>query len=239
MQRQVPVDVAELQTERDRMRAENAMLSRKLEVRVRELKARIAEQSAEVARHRNRLEQMAASLRKGETMTEERVAELKALRDQVALYEAELAQRTGTMQSLSNTVEVRDEEMSRQQRKVAALTSEITARDKLIADLQARLEAAQRPIEDQITEVEKRSEALATEIKSLDENWSKKVEEVESAPLLELAKPEAAKPAADGAEAAQAATSVVPPPPPPRGSGNVVSLAARIKALQKDLSRHS
>ncbi len=180
---------------------------------------------------------MAASLRKGETMTEGRAAELKTLREQVALYEAELAQRTGTMQSLSSTVEARDEERSLQQRKVATLTSEIAARDKLIADLQARLEAARRPIEDQITEVEKRSDALAAEIKSLDENWSKKVEEVENMPLLELAKPEvAAEPAA---EAAQTAPSAAPPPPPPRASGNVVSLAARIKALQKDLSRHS
>ena len=60
MARKVPGTVSELQTERDSMRAENAMMARKLEVRLGELKAKLAEQTAEVSRHRNRIEILAA-----------------------------------------------------------------------------------------------------------------------------------------------------------------------------------
>ena len=44
MQRQVPSTVTELQSERDRLRAEYAMLSRKLGLRLSDIKMRMAEQ---------------------------------------------------------------------------------------------------------------------------------------------------------------------------------------------------
>src|SRR5262249_23670962 len=55
-QRAAPSAMAELQADRDRLRAEYAMLSRKLELRLQDLKTRLAEQMAEVARSRNRID---------------------------------------------------------------------------------------------------------------------------------------------------------------------------------------
>lgn len=62
--RALPADIARLESERDRLRAENAMLTRKLEVREKDLKARLAERMSELARYRNRLDQATAENRR-------------------------------------------------------------------------------------------------------------------------------------------------------------------------------
>ena len=62
MQRQVPSTVAELHTERDRLRAEYALLSQKLGARVESARASMAEQMAEVNRTRNRIETLVIEL---------------------------------------------------------------------------------------------------------------------------------------------------------------------------------
>jgi hypothetical protein len=129
--------------------------------------------------------------------------------------------------------------MSRRHRDIAALNGEIAARDRLIAELRVKLDAAERPLEDQIAAAEKRSDAIAAEMKSLDESWSRQIEEVEKVPLPDLKKPEVVEPALPVETAPAVAVATAAPPPPPRAAGNVVSLAARIKALQKDLSRHN
>lgn len=60
MQRQVPSSLVGLQTERDRLRAEYAMLSQRLGARLETTKLQMAEQMAEVSRHRNRLHELEA-----------------------------------------------------------------------------------------------------------------------------------------------------------------------------------
>ena len=55
-QRNMPSSMIELQTDRDRLRAEHAMMAKKLELRLGDIKMRMAEQTAEVSRHRNRFE---------------------------------------------------------------------------------------------------------------------------------------------------------------------------------------
>lgn len=62
--RDLPVEMTRLQSERDRLKAENAMLTRKLEVREKELKSRLAERMSELARFRNRLDQATAENRR-------------------------------------------------------------------------------------------------------------------------------------------------------------------------------
>ncbi|PZF78496.1 hypothetical protein DK847_01400 [Aestuariivirga litoralis] len=60
MQRQVPSSLVGLQTERDRLRAEYAMLSQRLGARLETAKLQMAEHMAEVSRHRNRLHELEA-----------------------------------------------------------------------------------------------------------------------------------------------------------------------------------
>ena len=84
MQRQVPSSLVGLQTERDRLRAEYAMLAQRLGARLEESKLRLAENMAEVSRHRNRIHQM-------ETSEAARMAELRQLRTRVKELELSLA----------------------------------------------------------------------------------------------------------------------------------------------------
>src|SRR5919106_517696 len=93
-QRLGPSNLAELQVERDRLRAEYAMLSRKLELRLQDLRTKLAEQTAEVSRSRNRMERLAEELQARESALAQKENEFAALREQVARYEAELATRT-------------------------------------------------------------------------------------------------------------------------------------------------
>src|SRR4051794_32777407 len=80
---EIPAVVAGLRAERDRLRVEFAMQSRKFEVRLAAMKASHAEAMAEVSRHRNRLELLADASRKRETALAERESEVSNLRGQL------------------------------------------------------------------------------------------------------------------------------------------------------------
>lgn len=85
MQQQVPSTLVELQAERTRLRAENAMMAQRLGRRLEEAKLMAAEQMAEVNRHRNRLRHLESSTGGG-------AAELQELRAQVKALETALAE---------------------------------------------------------------------------------------------------------------------------------------------------
>lgn len=84
MQKQVPSSLVGLQTERDRLRAEYAMLSQRLGARLEAAKIRMAEQMAEVSRHRNRLETMESSWNEREEI-------IKSLNNQISDLTSQLA----------------------------------------------------------------------------------------------------------------------------------------------------
>ena len=76
----VPTVVAELRADRDRLRAELAMRSRRFEVRLDDMKAKLVEHMAEVMRHRNRIELMSQELTKRASVLNQREAESKGMR---------------------------------------------------------------------------------------------------------------------------------------------------------------
>ncbi len=71
MQRQVPSSLAELQAERTRLLAEKAEISQRLGSELAAARLQLAEQMAEVSRHRNRL----LALEAGEAQPRKRTAE--------------------------------------------------------------------------------------------------------------------------------------------------------------------
>lgn len=247
MQRKVPGTVSELQTERDSMRAENAMMARKLEVRTGEMKAKLAEQAAEVSRHRNRLELIAADLAQREKMDASLHAEIAHLKEQVATFEDVVSQRADSVQMTIERLQAKDREINQQADEIAALKSRIW-----------KLQAKTQPIEERLVEASEESEKLAAEIRALDQAWPEKLAE------LGFSDREAAVGSADpaGTQAAVQSETIAKPEPDPvpvngggppaaeirdepqparpphsRFAGNVISLAQRIKALQKTITR--
>ena len=83
MQKQVPTTLVGLQTERDRLRAEYAMLSQRLGTRLEAAKLKMAEQMAEVSRHRNRLETLESEWQTQEATVAGLNGQIAALNEQL------------------------------------------------------------------------------------------------------------------------------------------------------------
>jgi len=250
MQRKVPGTVSELQTERDSMRAENAMMARKLEVRMGEVKAKLAEQAAEVSRHRNRIEILAADLAQRDKVDAGLRTEIARLEEQVATYEGLISQRTDSVSATLERLQAQDREINQQADEIAALKSRIW-----------KLQAKTQPIEDRLAEAGEESQKLAAEIRALDQAWPTKLAELgfddraqaaaaTAETVVEREAGMAAEPAMMRDEtvpepvngAAAPAAEIRPEPKPARSAqsrfaGNVISLAQRIKALQKTITR--
>lgn len=231
MQRQVPSTVAELQSERDRLRAEYAMLSRKLDMRFSDIKMRMAEQMAEVTRNRNRVETLTGEVKK-------RDAELEAWRAKTAGLEAQLADMTRANEELGEEIGRLNSEMAglntslgERDERIAALHADLAAATSLAETLALRPEETVSPITRKIEELAHLSEEIAEEraadlplaeasrvagdlereLARLDRNWSEKLAELDKAK--------------DGNGAGETGKVT-----------NIVSLAKRLRALQKDVA---
>jgi archaellum component FlaC len=173
-----PPAVAELQAERNRLRAEYAMLARKVEVREEEFKLQVAEQMAEVSRSRNRIERLSAEIDRRDAILSERESEIARLKNTIGGLEAELNVHTGLEpqpgdaaaagMSLSRQLAERDQRIERLRAEVDRLSrarSEAVTRERTVQErLKGRIEdltALSRQIEEQ------RRELLARQSQSL------------------------------------------------------------------------
>jgi peptidoglycan hydrolase CwlO-like protein len=139
MQRSAPTTIAELRSDRDRLRAEYAMLSRKLELRMTDLKSKLAEQMAEVSRNRNRIDHLISELRTRDKLLHERDNELQSLRIQLGPLETELTARTAAVQQLKEQLRNRDEEIHKLSHTLEKLRAELTERNRQIAAMKKEI----------------------------------------------------------------------------------------------------
>jgi chromosome segregation ATPase len=228
MARRVPGTVSELQTERDSMRAENAMMARKLEVRMGEMKARLAEQSAEVSRHRNRIEMLVSDLARREKLDENNRAEIARLLERIAAFEGDITYRADTVQLADENFRAKNALINQQADEIAALKSRIW-----------KLQTKTQPIEERLVEAAEESDKLAAEIKALDQAWPEKLSELGFADREATAEAETPVEPVNGSAppAREIRAEPAPAPPQSRFAGNVISLAQRFKALQKTITR--
>ena len=229
MRQQVPSTVRELQADRDRLRADYAVLSQRLGSHLENVKARMAEQMAEVTRNRNRVQSLAAdvavrdkTIGDREMLIAGRDAEIAALRDRVAALELELAE--------ARAAASHDEG-------APAIARAIASVDTLIAaSLQQRIQRLAE-LSSEIAENQKQGAAAPDETATplLPEDLDEKLLQVEreTAELqkelarLDVARASAEAPGDDGTEAGGK---------PPAGD-NVISLAGHVPALQKDAAK--
>ncbi len=111
--REDPVTIAALQADKDKLRAEGAMLSRKLELRLNDLKTRLAEQTAEVSRNRNRVDRLAGEIKDRDGIISERDEEIENLKNQMVPLEQELVIRTQSAQNLKEQLRDSGEQLQR------------------------------------------------------------------------------------------------------------------------------
>ena len=107
-----PITIATLQADKDKLRAEAAMLSRKLELRLNDLKTRLAEQTAEVSRNRNRVDHLVGEIKDRDGIIAMRSKEVENLKDQMVPLEQELVSRTQNAQQLKEQLREQEQKLS-------------------------------------------------------------------------------------------------------------------------------
>ena len=239
MQNQVPSTLVGLQAERDRLRAEYAMLSQRLGSRLEQINLRMAEQMAEVSRHRNRMEILLTESAERTAKLQAAESEAETLRSRLASIEPQLDATIAEAQSLRQDVSVRDMELAALRRvEIGSVTADpavlasdsgipasqnrlkqrieqLTSLSRAIAENKEMVLAGIAPAEDTLI-VEKLNEAaretadLQKELERLDAEWSKRLNEI---------------------------AGVTRGDDTPGAVANVISLANRIRALKKDIAK--
>lgn len=233
MQRQVPSSLVGLQTERDRLRAEYAMLSQRLGSALETARLEMAAQMAEVTRHRNRLHEL-------EALEANRGADNHRLAAKVQELEADLAYVRAQEQALRKELMAR-QDAPRPHRpapdappvKAAAPVDDAEARLRQRIDRLTELAKAPPPddfiihappppedtvihappppddpeVTDRLSEAERQTEELTRDLERLDAEWQQRLAEAN------IAESEA--------------------------DANVITLSNRIRELKKSLGQAS
>lgn len=171
-ERSAPATIAALQAERDQLRAESAMLSRKLELRLDDLKTRLAEQTAEVSRNRNRIDHLIKEVEKRNAAITEREEQIEQLNRHIEPLEIELATRTQAMQQLKEQLRDRDDDLSSVTSGHSHLEVQIAERDQEIANLRDELanrEAKHKEIAVEAQSAQERLQGQISELTSLSQ----------------------------------------------------------------------
>ena len=267
--KQIPISMLELQADRDRLRAEHAMMSRKLELRLEDIKTRMTEQMAEVSRHRNRVQSMMSEMERRDDSIKNRDREVGALNAQVEVHKADLAACADAIERYANEAAQKDAELTKQAALIAKLSSNLRDKGQLVSTLGTELETALRigngkskpkadPTENRLLQRVAELTSISTQMSNQREGnpmlphhegnsaTSKGVETPSHQANLDQQLADTEREAAAMAAELQALDMMmttkappeiqVAPETPPKKSGamaNVISLAQRIRALQK------
>ena len=140
----IPVQMLELQADRDRLRAEHAMMARKLELRLEDIKARMTEQMAEVSRSRNRAQSLIQQLETSEATLTVRDREVAALNSQVEAHKADLEAGASTLSQLTASNIGKDLEITKLTQSVSQLTLNLREKNGMVGRLNEELQSSLR-----------------------------------------------------------------------------------------------
>jgi hypothetical protein len=142
--KQIPIEMLELQADRDRLRADHAMMSRKLELRLEDIKSRMTEQMAEVSRHRNRVQTMIQDIERRDEVLKIRDRELAALNAQHDVTKADLARCYDLIEKLKAEVVGKDGQLSQHGVMISQLSTNLREKNSLVNNLGQELQSALR-----------------------------------------------------------------------------------------------
>jgi chromosome segregation ATPase len=108
-----PLSMAEIQADKDQLRAEFAMSTRRLEMSVDQLKARTTSQLADLGKKTEAITRLKAELGEKSATIFALEAREKALKDQLHVTEDELATKTGNLRDAERTLAEKEEELGR------------------------------------------------------------------------------------------------------------------------------
>ncbi|OHV86030.1 hypothetical protein [Mesorhizobium sp. ORS 3428] len=181
----MPLTPAEIQAEKDRVRAEYAMTTRRLEMNIKSLKEKAAEQLVEIGRGREALKGMAVETKdKNQALSDlqaknaelkQREEELRNLSEKLAQAERTLEQRALDLQKLEQMYDDASFASSNRQIELVARESELDKLANDIAVLRSQRKEADRRTQEIAAEGKAARDALKAEKKRVAE-LDKKVE---------------------------------------------------------------
>lgn len=221
MQSQIPSTAGELHTERDRLRAEYALLSQKLGARLESTRMKMAEQMAEVTRARNRIETLVAEINEKDATHAAREQEVLGLRARISEQETAAADLQLVMSDLRSEIDQKSNEISQLHQAIADRDAHIAtlapppevilAASEPAADTEEKTgqvvdaaAAADPLVQQHLAETAHETDDLQSELNRLDATWTKKLGRIKGKSRK------------------------------PQGSNIDEALAKRIKSLQKD-----
>lgn len=167
-EKDVPASMMELEAEKNQLRAEHAVMARKLEAGTEDMRAKVVTQMAEVSRHRNRVLNMSETLDKATGDLETHKQEVASFATRIDDLESELADGKKALSSLHEAVSERDTRineletaLSTHERTIVDMRELARAREEQIENLTTALENTARTLEeasDQKTDLEHRLE---------------------------------------------------------------------------------
>jgi chromosome segregation ATPase len=187
-----PLSMAEIQADKDQLRAEFAMSTRRLEMSVEQLKTKSTGQLAELGKKSDAINRLKIELGEKTATIFALEARDKALRDQLRTTEEEVAVKTAAMHDAERAVSDKEAELAKMESELDERSSFADAQKVEIVALKAQIEALKDRLTDagrEVKAVEDRREAervaLGAATRELDdergrvENLGRRVAELE------------------------------------------------------------
>ncbi len=199
MQRQIPSTAGELHTERDRLRAEYALLSQKLGARLESSRMKMAEQMAEVTRARNRIETLVAEINQKDASHAAREHELLGLRARIAEHEQaaneaqstiaslrlDLDEKTNTINELHRVIAEKDEHIATLAPPAEVILAGLEPEPGTPDMFEPMGEAPSAPdalLAQHLAETAHETDDLQSELDRLDDAWTRKLGRIKGKP---------------------------------------------------------
>jgi chromosome segregation ATPase len=109
----IPVSMAEIQADKDNLRAEFAMSARRLEMSVEQLKAKATTQLGEIARKTQAINRLKAELAERTAITDELEATAKGLAAKIRETEQEYDAKTASLEATARALAAKEEEFAK------------------------------------------------------------------------------------------------------------------------------
>jgi DNA repair exonuclease SbcCD ATPase subunit len=158
----IPVEMLELQADRDRLRAEHAIMSRKLELRLEEIKGRMTAQMAEVSRSRNRVQTLVEQLETSETTVATRDREVADLMAQIETFKSDIETAAASLNTFTLDNSQKNREIAKLTQSVSQLTTSLREAKDLASHqaedskrrLRARTAAIVQPLQSEVEDID-------------------------------------------------------------------------------------
>lgn len=173
----VPLTLNEVQADKDQLRAEFAMSTRRLELSIEELQEKASRQVIEINRKRDELTKLASESREKIRTVEELEARSADIRSRLAEREDAYSNVSAELRKANEDLEKRALELDRMQRTVSETRAEADSKRIELVAKQTSLE----DVSDQVNDLEAAKSKLETELQDIRDEQRKSAIELESA----------------------------------------------------------